>query len=161
MTGLFVSPAAAVAALETLENRGVPPEQISVIATESARLDWLTGNTGSRVGAGAAVGAGVGGVLGALLAVAMVVGGFVPNGVGVLAVGPLLGALAGAGAGAVAGSLVGGAWEPSLAQFEAEFYESMFEHGAVLVGVAWEDDDRRRMVLDVFRAHGARRLATT
>lgn len=107
------------------------------------------------------MGAGVGGVVGALLALAMHVGGFVPGGFGLMAVGPLLGVLVGAGAGAAAGSVVGGASEPNLAEFEATFSKSMLDRGTVLVGVACEDDDRRRMVMAVFRAHGARGLAAT
>ncbi|MEZ6235718.1 MAG: hypothetical protein R3B68_16165 [Phycisphaerales bacterium] len=159
LTGLFQSPTSAAAAIRTLESRGVPAGDISVIAAETTGRESFGIREHSRVAEGAAVGAGLGGAVGAIAAGLTLVGSLATGGVGLIAAGPIVAALAGAGAGATAGGLVGTAIGLAIPEHEIKHYEDAFAKGAVLVGVRCPDDAREDLAKETFKAHGVSKVS--
>jgi hypothetical protein len=159
ITGLFEHPHQASAAVDDLIAAGVPVKAVSVVATDSLGEESFGIREKTKVAEGAAIGAGTGGSIAALVAGFTAVGALGATGIGLLAAGPIVAALAGAGAGAAAGGLIGGAIGLGIPEHEVKFYEDKLEKGAVLVGV---DTDRVRNqdVKEIFRRHGADRVAT-
>lgn len=159
LTGLYTSPSAASSAVRTLEARGIPTADISVVAAEGTRREAFGIEGKSKAAEGGAVGAGLGGAMGALIAGFTMVGALATGGVGLLAAGPLVAALAGAGAGAAAGGAVGTLVGLAIPQNEIKFYDDALRKGSVLVGVTCEDDNRRDLVNEIFKTSGATKIS--
>ncbi|MEM8758032.1 MAG: hypothetical protein AAGF47_09655 [Planctomycetota bacterium] len=159
LTGLFADPADASAAIQTLENRGVPTGSISLIAGENVDTNSFAIETHSKLPEGVAIGAAAGGALGALVAGFAAVGTISTGGIGLLAAGPALAAFAGAGVGATGGSILGGSIGCIVPKHEIKHYEDAISKGSVLVGVECPDDDTHRSVQDVLEHFDAIRVS--
>lgn len=159
ITGLFESPAKAAHAVDCLIAKGVPADDISVVASENVNKDAFTVETTSKLPEGAAVGAGTGGAIGALIAGFTSVGAVATGGVGLLAVGPIVAALAGAGAGAASGAAVGALAGYAIPEHEVKHYEDALEKGSVLLGVE-KKSDRNDMVKDCLKDCGCDKVST-
>lgn len=147
ITGLYENPAKAAFAIDCLIAKGVPGDDISVIANDGVPTDAFTVETHSKLPEGAAIGAGAGGAVGALVAGFTAVGALVSGGAGVLATGPIVAALTGAGAGAAGGGVIGALAGYAFPEHEVKFYEDAIDNGAVLVGVQ-KKNSRDSMVRD-------------
>ncbi len=159
VTGLFNAPVRAREAISALELRGVPDGDISLVAAEHFKAESFGIEHHSKVAEGAAIGAGAGGAIGALIAGLTLVGAIGSGGLGLVAAGPIIAALAGAGAGAATGGAVGTAIGLAIPEDEVKFYENAFKKGAVLVGVQCENDQTRKLVEDVLKAHKADKIS--
>lgn len=154
-------------AVQDLVDKGIPRDQISLMANNSMRdrnimgsstmpQDVKTSGTAEGVGTGAGVGAAIGGIGGLLVGLgALVIPGIGP----VLAAGPLaaaLGGIAGAGAGAVAGGaaggLVGALTDIGVSDEQAGYYAEGIRRGGTLVTVQTEDN-RASQIVDVMNSH--------
>jgi hypothetical protein len=159
LTGLYTSPSAASSAVRTLEARGIPTADISVVAAEGTRREAFGIEGKTKAAEGAAVGAGLGGAMGAIIAGFTMVGALATGGVGLLAAGPIVAALAGAGAGATAGGAVGTLVGLAVPQNEIKFYDDALRKGSVLVGVNCDDSDRKAVVTEIFKTTGASKVS--
>jgi hypothetical protein len=160
ITGLFENGTQAAAAISTLEMKGIPSNDISLVASEGFDKDSFGIEQSTKLPEGAAIGAGTGGAIGALILGMTAVGTIATGGVGLLAAGPIVAALAGAGAGAAAGGVIGGSIGAFIPEDEVKFYEEAIEKGSVLVGVEYKDKDQKKMIEESFENHDAARVAT-
>lgn len=160
VTGLFESPSQAAAAVHTLEARGIPENEISVMAGEKFKKDAFAVDSHSKLPEGVAIGAGAGGAVVALAAGLTAVGAVATGGLGLVAAGPIVAALAGAGAGAATGGVIGGAIGAAIPEHEVKHYEEAIKQGAVLIGVTHEgDSDRKALIRDTFKRFNADRIS--
>src|SRR6056297_2328402 len=104
VTGLFNTPTEAAGAVHTLEARGIPEHEISIMAGENFKKEAFAVDSHSKLPEGVAIGA-----VAALAAGLTTVGTVATGGAGLLVAGPVVAALAGAGAGAATGGVIGGA----------------------------------------------------
>lgn len=159
VTGLFESPSQAAAAVHTLEARGIPENEISIMAGEKFKKDAFAVDSHSKLPEGAAIGAGAGGAVVALAAGLTAVGAIATGGVGLIAAGPIVAALAGAGAGAAAGGVIGGAIGAAIPEHEIKHYEDAIKKGSVLVGVHCDSDDDKDIAKQTFKECNAQKLS--
>ena len=130
-------------AVERLQQRGIPADDISLIsnnaqggaATPAGSVPPKAPATMKDDGGGAATGAAVGGVTGGLAGLAVGLMGLAIPGIGpVIAAGAGLSALAGAGAGVLAGGLIGALTDVGVPETEAHsFAESVRRGGTLLI----------------------------
>lgn len=160
ITGLFENGAKASEAIAQLEMKGVPTKDISLVASENFKKESFGIEDSSKLPEGTAIGAGAGGAVGALVAGLTSVGAVATGGVGLVAAGPVVAALAGAGAGAAAGGVVGGSVGAFIPENEVKYYEDALKKGSVLVGVEFDDKDRKETIENTFENHNASRVAT-
>lgn len=165
IVGLYETLTAARKIVSDLQDSGVPRENISLIASDSAgeysryfdthtelttdKRDVVAEQTDTDVedeivsdaGAGAARGAGAGAVVGGVAGLLVGLGLLAIPGIGpVVAAGPILSALAGAGIGAATGGLVGALVKAGVPEHEAERYAEGVRRGGALVSVNAPDD---------------------
>ena len=157
-TGLFKNSLDAGRAVHLLEMRGVPHDDISVIAGESFDKDAFAVESHSKLPEGVAIGATSGAAVGALAAGLTSVAAISTGGLGLLAAGPLVAALTGAGAGAASGGVLGGLVGIAIPEHEVKHYEDAIEEGSVLVGVEC-DDDQKDAVKSVFEDCDATKIS--
>jgi hypothetical protein len=133
-----------------LVDRGIPRDQISLVANNQGDLpkqEYITPGETSGAAQGAGVGAGVGAALGGIGGLLIGLGALVLPGIGpVLAAGPLaaaLGGIAGAGAGAIAGGatggLIGALTDMGVTEQQAGYFAEGVRRGGVLVTVQTQD----------------------
>lgn len=158
-TGLFDSPADAARAIDALAARGVPTEDISLVASDRVDKSTFGVRTQSKMPEGAAIGGGAGGAIGALVAGFTAVGAVATGGAGLLVAGPIVAALAGGGAGAAAGMGIGALIGAAIPEHEVKHYQDALDKGAVLVGVNRNGTVTKETVRDVFQAHHASKIS--
>jgi hypothetical protein len=158
VVGIFGTRDEADCALERLNRRGVPPDQISVAMRQSDSSDpALAGGSDDLTGQGAAAGAISGAAVGTLVGLSLVGSNIVLPGVGMLLVGgPLAAALAGAGIGAASGGLLGALIGSGVPESEAKGYASDIEEGLILIS-ANVSDAAAATVRQIFDEEGSRR----
>jgi len=168
IVALYDDPNHAQMAVKELVDKGIPRDQISLMANNS-RGEFgdmaprtTTGqpmeSTGTTEGAG--VGAGIGAAMGGIGGVLVGLGALVIPGIGpVLAAGPLaaaIGGVAGAGAGAVAGGAAGGLLgaltDIGVNDEQAGYYAEGIRRGGTLITVQTEDH-RASQAVDVMNQH--------
>jgi hypothetical protein len=165
--GVFPDSKSAERALNVLTDSGHKPEDISVIASEEARIKIGT-ETDTNVVEGTVSGATTGGVIGGLAGLLIGLGAIAIPGIGGLLIGgPLAAALgltgaaattvSGAATGALAGGLVGALASLGLPKETAEIYEQRVRSGGVVLAVSTNDVDS---VKDVMRNQGAEEIQT-
>lgn len=138
----------AAQAIGLLEDNGIAPERMSLVATEPFDRDAFTIEPGTKMPEGVAIGATSGIALGALIAGLTTVGALTA-GAGLLAAGPIVAAFTGAGVGAVGGGAIGGLIGASMPEHEIRRVRDALDRGSVLVGVdVRRDADRIRELLD-------------
>lgn len=159
ITGLFNTPAEAAAAVQTMEARGIPENEMSIMAGENFKKEAFAVNSHSKLPEGVAIGAGAGGAVVALAAGLTAVGAVATGGAGLVVAGPLVAALAGAGVGAATGSVIGGAIGAAIPEHEVKFYEDAVKKGSVLVGVHCEDSDHKDIAKQAFKDCDAEKIS--
>ncbi len=154
-------------AVKDLVDKGIPRDQISLMASNSrgeigdmprttTGQDMPVSGTAEGAGVGAGIGAAMGGIGGLLVGLgALVIPGIGP----VLAAGPLaaaLGGVAGAGAGAIAGGAAGGILgaltDIGVNDEQAGYYAEGIRRGGTLLTVQTEDN-RASQAVDVMNLH--------
>jgi uncharacterized membrane protein len=151
VVGVFDGPNHAEQALTGLKNAGFTPEQVSVVAKESAETRQMVENTGmgtgEAAGSGAVAGTVIGGLAGWLLGISALA---IPG------IGPIVGAgiigttLAGAGIGAAAGGLIGALTAEGVDEADAHEYEGHVKQGSILLTVHAASDDQEQAARDIF-----------
>lgn len=146
ITGLYDNYGDAKAAVKSLEDAGVPSDDISIV-TNKANGDVDVEGQGSRAGEGAGTGAGIGALAGGAGGLLTGLGMLAIPGVGpVVAAGWLAATAAGAVAGAVAGGAVGGIVgamvESGVPEEDANFYAESIRRGGSVVTARVEDNRR-------------------
>jgi uncharacterized membrane protein len=155
--GIYESHADAEVAINELKAFGVDNDDISYVYTDS-KGKVSDGQTGKKMGVGAAGGATAGAVIGAVAGL-IVANGVLP-GLGTLFVaGPIATALgftgaaattvAGAATGAAAGGLIGALTNMGVSKEDAALYEELVRKGDVLV-IAHSDSDDMDDLKEVF-----------
>jgi len=139
--GVYESHASAETAIKELIAFGVSQSDISYIYTDSEG-DMTDGQTGEKVGSGAAVGATTGAIIGGIAGL-VVANGILPGLGSLFVAGPLATALgmtgavattvAGAATGAAAGGLIGALTQLGVDDTDASLYEALVRKGDVLV----------------------------
>lgn len=122
-----------------LEEAGLPADDISVIANNSAK--WFSPDWSGAAAKGAAVGAGFGGVGGLLAGLGLLA---VPGLGPVVAAGWLAAAAAGAATVAAAGGVIGLLAEAGVATNDAEIYAESIRRGGSFVSARVPVADRAR-----------------
>ena len=152
VVGIFDGPNHAEQALNGLKNAGFNPEQVSVVAKESAETRQMVENTGmgtgEAAGSGAVAGTVIGGVAGWLLGISALA---IPG------IGPIVGAgiigttLAGAGIGAATGGLIGALTAEGVDEEDAKGYQENVRQGSILLTVhatSSEQEQQAREILN-------------
>lgn len=160
ITGLFDDANKASHAISTLEAKGIPATDMSLVASENFKKESFGIEQSTKLPEGAAIGAGSGGAVGALIAGFTTVGAIASGGAGLIAAGPLVAALAGGGTGAAVGGAVGASVGAFIPEDEVKHYQDAIEKGSVLVGVECDDSDRKDVVKDTFENYNASRVAS-
>ncbi|WP_151733941.1 general stress protein [Paenibacillus tengchongensis] len=154
IVGVFASEQEATRAIEELQSRGVPTDEISVITRDRDDMRNISEDTGTLAPEGVATGAATGGVVGGVAGLLAGIGALAIPGIGpILAAGPIVATLTGAAIGAGAGGLVGGLIGLGIPEDEAREYESFVDRGDILVLV--EESGNGRAIHDVFRNFGS------
>jgi hypothetical protein len=143
VVALYDDCAAATRAVRSLEESGIDPHRISVVANDvegGLAGGHHAGSVGGDAATAAPEGAGTGAALGALLgggaSLLAAAGALAIPGIGpALAAGPLAAALAGAGIGAAAGGLIGGLVGLGVPEEDAKQYAEGVRRGGALVTV--------------------------
>lgn len=166
VVGAFDSFAEAQRVVDDLRNRGINPDDVSIVANDargeySSRLSSGSStasrqaDTSTEAVSDTGTGAVTGGVLGGAAGLIAGLAGLTIPGIGPLIVaGPLAMALAGAGVGAVAGGLIGGLQHVGVPDTDAEYYAEAVRRGGALVAVR-ADESRADEIADVMQQHGA------
>lgn len=168
--GLFDEHDSAESAINTLQELGYNPKDISVVMKDLKAAHEVADTTGANVAGGAAAGATTGAVIGGLAGLLIGVGAISIPGIGGLLIGgPLAAALGltgaaatttgGAVTGAIAGGLLGGLMGLGIPKEEAQVYETEISKGAILLAVAAADNQVEE-VKDVFDEYDATRVTT-
>lgn len=160
--GIFHDQKQASDAINSLENMGYNPEDISIAMKNEEAAKQMAKDTGTSVTEGAVSGVATGAIIGAL---AGLLAATVIPGIGVIFIGgPLAAALglegaaaltaSGAVTGLVAGGLIGALTGWGLSPQEAQTYQDHINQGGILVAVPTHmgDEAQVRSVLD---SHGA------
>ena len=160
-TGLYKSSTDALHAIRLLEEAGVAPTDISLVASSEDLNATVSDEPHSKAPGGFALGAAGGGTLGAIVAGIGAAGSLATGGasLGLLVAGPIATALMGAGAGAAAGSVIGGMIGAAIPETDLKFYENAIKEGSVLIGVK-TDDESREKVTATLESSGAQRISS-
>ena len=155
--GVYKTENETVSAINRLLEMGYEKGDISVIAKDPDRFEWVENRTdvdvdsSKAVGRSAGAGAATGGVIGGIGGLLVGLGTLAIPGIGpLLAAGPIIGALGEAAAGGATGGIIGALVGIGIEKSEAREYQAALERGDLLV-VVEADDDRYNQVNDVFR----------
>ena len=153
VAGVFTDTAHAERALNALKDGGFAPDQVSVVAKESADTKRMVENTemgtAEAAGGGAVAGTVIGGIAGWLLGISALA---IPG------IGPIVGAgiigttLAGAGIGAAAGGLIGALTAEGIPEEDARGYEESVKAGSILLTVHATSDEQSRQAQEIFNS---------
>jgi len=151
VVGVFDGPNHAEQALNGLKNAGFTPEQVSVVAKESAETRQMVDNTGmgdgEAAGSGAVAGTVIGGIAGWLLGISALA---IPG------IGPIVGAgiigttLAGAGIGAATGGLIGALTAEGVDAADAKGYEENVKQGSILLTAHATSSQQEQQAREIF-----------
>lgn len=151
VVGVFDGPNHAEQALNGLKNAGFTPEQVSVVAKESAETRQMVDNTGmgdgEAAGSGAVAGTVIGGIAGWLLGISALA---IPG------IGPIVGAgiigttLAGAGIGAATGGLIGALTAEGVDEADAKGYEDNVRQGSILLTAHATSNEQEQQAREIF-----------
>lgn len=159
ITGLFENAQQATMAIYKLEAMGVLDKDISVVANDSYSKDSFAVDEGTKASEGAVAGAATTGIIAAIAAGFTAVGAVASGGLGLIVSGPLVAALAAGGAGAAAGGTIGAIVGAFIPEHEIKYYEDAIEKGSILLGVAYNSDNKSN-IEDTLKEAGADKVAT-
>jgi len=152
--GVFHAPQNAQLAVDELRNKGFGQDLIGMVGRH-VRAEGVSDamqEAGNYAGEGAAAGVVAGASIGGLWAIG-IAAGLLPAVGPVIAGGVLASLLASAATGAAAGGLLGALIGMGIPEDEAQFYESEFHSGRILVTV--QADGRWDEAAAILRKHGA------
>lgn len=150
--GIFETEREATKAIQELQARGIPNEEISVVTKDRDELKNITEETATMAPEGVATGAATGGVVGGLAGLLAGIGALAIPGIGpFIAAGPIAAVLTGAAIGAGAGGLVGGLVGLGIPEDEAKEYEKHVNEGKIMVLV--DDDGHSSDIHHIFRGN--------
>ncbi|MCK3779370.1 hypothetical protein MZK49_21940 [Ensifer sesbaniae] len=155
VSGLFDDYADAQSAVRELEQAGIPPENIGIIANNAGGRYSPESGAAEGAGAGAAIGATSGGGVGLLTGLGlMAVPGIGP----IVAAGWLAATAAGAATGAIAGGAVGGVIgalsESGIDEADANVYAEGIRRGGALVTARSLSEPLAEHARTIFRNRG-------
>lgn len=136
VTGLFDTHEHAAQAVRDLRGLGIPEQDISMVASNGARLsdEDFTDDVAEGAGAGMGIGAALGGAGGLLAGIgALAIPGIGPVVAGGWLVSTAVGALAGAAVGGAAGGLIGALSDAGVDERDAHVYAESIRRGGTLV----------------------------
>jgi hypothetical protein len=140
-TGLFDDYSDARAAVSSLEARGIPSDDISIVSNNVDERQTGDTNAAEGAGTGAGIGAAVGGVGGLLTGLGIMA---IPGVGPVVAAGWLAataaGAAAGAAAGGATGGIIGAMTESGVSEEHAHVYAEGVRRGGTLVTARVEEN---------------------
>ena len=157
VTGIFSSRSSAELASQELVKAGFPPEDISLLLTETTQGREFALRKSTKAPEGAATGATIGGVLGAVAGGLAAVASISVPPLALVAAGPVVAALTGLGAGAATGGLTGALIGLGIPEHEARFYNGEIERGGILVGV-YVHADRAKVAREILDSAGAEKV---
>jgi hypothetical protein len=157
MAGLYDNYAEATQSVRDIEALGIPPEDVSIVASniDDQYVATEKSNAGPDAATGAGVGAVVGGSVGALAGLGMLA---IPGVGPVVAAGWLVatavGVVAGAGAGGATGGIVGSLTSSGVSKEHAHIYAEGIRRGGTLV-TARIDENYATAVEQIMRSNHA------
>lgn len=161
-------------AVRSLESRGYPASEISVLMTDATRrhhlrthpefegldpesylVDRVELERESKSLKGAGTGGAIGGALGAVAAAVAAIGTTVviPP-LGIVIAGPLAAAFAGAGAGGAVGGIVGALTGAGMSEYRAKRLERVLKDGQIIVVARARREPERNDILSTMMGHG-------
>lgn len=151
IVGVFNDAAHAERALSGLQEAGLRPDQVSVVARNTTDTAALAGHTNAE-DEDSAAGAVTGGLLGGLAGFLIGISALVIPGIGpIVGSGIIVATIVGAGIGAGAGELVGALAEQGVPEGEARGYQEQVQGGRILLTVHAATDDEARAAQRVLR----------
>jgi hypothetical protein len=165
VSGVFDNVEGAEKAVGSIERRGVPRDQITVLVSEEGRRRHLGGDRkleiekGTKAAEGFAAGSAIGGTVGAVVAAIVAAGSSIAiPPLGLVVAGPLAAALAGAGAGGVTGGLVGILIGAGMPEYEAKYYEERLKQGGIVVGAEARSEEEADQLEGELKDAGAEKV---
>lgn len=166
VVAVFRNMEAAERAHALVKDLGYPEDQINVLMSDEARLQYFNApdmqvevigatSTGGPA-MGAAVGTGAGALLGGSLAAAAVLA--LP-GIGLVALGPLAAMLAGAGFGGLAGGMVGSLVGVGVTPDRAKTYEEKIQQGNIIIGIDPRSPEEAQQIIAAWNQEGGEIIA--
>jgi len=162
LIGLFTDYNVAERAYRHLRELGYTEEQISILMSDEARLQYfeaphlhvhVVGDSLTEgPGLGGVIGAGTGGLLGAIAGAAV---SFAFPGIGLVAAGPIAAILTGGGVGALAGGLLGTIFGLNIPENESKKYEEKIKQGNILLGINPHSEKEARLIRQEWQNLGA------
>lgn len=160
--GIVESEAAAERLLQSLQQAGFSPSDVSAILPDKRGTKDFAHEHNTKAPEGAVVGATGGGLLGGTLGLLAGIGALAIPGLGAfIAAGPLLAALSGAAAGATVGGVTGALIGLGLPEIEAKLYEGKLRGGNILVAVHVDSSEEESRAKAAFKQQGAHDVSST
>lgn len=153
--GLYKTREAAKKGQRIMEERGIDPEQTSVLHADDSRGLRLASYAHHRAASYAWAGAAIGGAIGALIVGGLTVGEVEMEGVHHFARGHAVSALVGLALGLLPGALIGAIVGRRRPVLRADFFETDNERGGTALGVVTNTDAEAEIADYAFRSTGA------
>ncbi len=159
VTASFKTRSDAEVAVDRLIAAGFFQEDISLLVTDTTRGTSFALKEGTKSNDYEAVGAEAGGIFGALTALLISASVIPSGGLALVAIGPIAATFAGLGAGGLAGGLIGALVGAGIPEHEAKLYEKDVQSGSILLAVACESSDERKLAEKVLKDTPASKVA--
>lgn len=160
--GIYATPVAAEAGVDTLIAAGFPSADISVLLPDTRGTKEFAHEKETKAPEGTTAGATAGGILGGTLGVLAGMGALAIPGIGpLIAAGPIMAGLAGLGVGGAVGGLVGALVGMGIPEYEAKLYEGRVKNGGVLLSVHCDTVEGVRRAKDLLKGSGAEDIASS
>lgn len=140
-------------AVSAMRDKGLNPEEISIVAKTAGKKGRGDMETGGEMGAmDVSEGTAWGGALGGLTGLLAGAGALAIPGIGpIVAAGPLAATLSGAVAGGVAGGLI----DLGIPEDRGRYYEEEVKRGKILAVIESDDESKLDHAVDVLKEYGA------
>ena len=159
VTATFRSRSNAEDAVSGLIDAGFFQDDISLLVTDSTRGKSFAIRENTKSEEYTGQGATAGGAFGAITALLMSASIIPSGGLSLVAIGPLFATLAGLGAGSFAGGVIGALVGAGVPEHEAKLYENSVKDGSILLAVAVENHDEKKLAEKVLKAADAVKIA--
>jgi len=153
--GLYKTPEAAAKGKKIMEERGIDPDQTSVLHADDSGGPRLAAYAHHRAASYAWAGAAIGGAIGALIVGGLTVGEIEMEGVHHFARGHGVSALVGLALGLLPGALIGAIIGRRRPVLRADFFESDNKRGGTALGVVCRSAEEAETADYAFRSTGA------
>lgn len=157
VSGIFKTEKDLSEALEFLDNKGVPKEDMSILMPDKDSDKNLKINTSNKIPEVAIKGFTSGSIIGGIFGSLSFVGILIVPTVGIAIAGPIIGALAGIAAGSILGTLIGAAIGITIPEYEAKFFSN--DEGKNILLITKVDKSYKTEVKNRFINIGATNIA--